>query len=117
MSKRHKMNRSQTKKKRRQAKRKISNKPKVKQGCRDAMQDLERLRDLANDHGLTVRANEVHCRRGKRTYHFMFDHGDQRVLDYWPGTGRTYSPLSGEKGMVRDSWEALDEAARLSVPD
>lgn len=88
--------------------------PKIKRTCKNALEQLDDLRDLASDHGITVRVAEVDCGRGKKTYHVMFNNSNSiRVLDYWPGTGKIRSPQSGETTVVADCWQALDEAARL----
>lgn len=95
-------------------------KPKPKKGMkntvRSAMSDIDKLRDLATDHSLTVRVSEIRCRRGVVSYHFMFeDTKGECVLDYWPGSGRTWCRATREKGKFKDCWLALDEAARISA--
>ena len=88
----------------------------MKKACFGALQDLPRLRDLASDHALSVRVSEVSCRPGVVTQHFMFDDAAlRRVLNWWPGTGRVYSPMTGEKGKVEDGWAAIDMAARIAT--
>lgn len=88
--------------------------PVMKSGCRAVEGEMERLRDLASDHGITVRVSEVQCRGRVRTMHVMFEAGKTRVLDYWPGSGTLRSPRTGETWKVADCWQALDEAARIA---
>ena len=82
--------------------------------CMAVLPQLVELRDLASDHGLTVRCNEM-GKRHRPTLHMIFDAVDGPVLHYWPNNGTTWAPRGGKKGKAADVWEALDEAARLGA--
>lgn len=79
------------------------------------LSELDRLRDLAGDHDLTIRLGEIKAHSRFASYHVMFDDSvGVRVLNWWPATGKTWAPNSGAKGYAADCWIALDEAARLA---
>jgi hypothetical protein len=86
-----------------------------KRACKDVRAQIGALRELATDHHITIRLNEVRCGRKIRTYHVIFENDTGQVLHYWPGTGRVWCPSTGEKWLVQDCWSALDEAARIAA--
>ena len=89
----------------------MAKKLRVKGTVRAAMDDLDELRRLAQDDGIVIAVSQVLCCGGRtKTYHFMFNDCDgQRLLDYWPGTGRYRKP-KGDSGTVKSCWDALEEA-------
>lgn len=86
----------------------------MKPVCVATMKELDRLRDLAGDHELTIRYSEVRCRRNRKTLHVMFEKAGIRVLDYWPGSGRIWHQPTGTRGKVVDVWDALEKAAEIA---
>jgi hypothetical protein len=88
-------------------------KPKMKRACVEAQQDLADVSRHAELIGIYVRVSRVRCSRKKRTLHIMFETNDrERLLDYWPGTGRTYSKWFGSS-CAPDLWSALAEALKI----
>jgi hypothetical protein len=79
--------------------------------CESFLRDLASLRDLAQDHGLTVKVNNIDG-HGKTVLHVMFDFHGERVLNYWPSTGRTWD--GHRRGKVLNWWDALDKAADIA---
>lgn len=78
----------------------------------------EAIRSQAIQEGIWLRVSYI--RGGKkgrtRSPHWMFQGGwknQERLLDYWPATGRWWSRKTGKTGTVQDPWEALDVARSL----
>ena len=90
--------------------------PFIKANVREAAGQIDELRDLASDHEITVQLSEVWARRRNVvTYHFIFrDKDGFELLQYWPGSGRIWSKVTGLRASVKDAWDALEEAARIS---
>lgn len=88
----------------------------MKQGCQVTLNNLVDLRDLASDHGLSIRCHDMRGRKAHRvTLHVIFDFGKTPILHYWPGNGRVWNPATGAKGKVVDAYAALDMAALTST--
>jgi len=87
-------------------------KPRMKRGCVETLDCLDRLRLKALENNLTVAVSEVRCRGRVRTLHVMFNELDdgKRRLDWWPGNGLVYQHSTGRKGKVNGWGEALDIA-------
>jgi hypothetical protein len=77
----------------------------MKRGCVAAAKIMDDLKDLASDHGISIRVNEPSNGQSK-TLHVMFSAHGVRLMDYWPGTGRTWG--QGQKGRAADPYKALD---------
>lgn len=101
-------------KKRKKGKRRRRNhavaKPVLKPACVAAIEQLEAVRDEAREHDIFVVVSVVQCGRRTKTYHFMFDGLEGRILNYWPGNGTVYSPVTRTSKKVPDVWAALDLA-------
>lgn len=89
----------------------------MKQTCRDFLKSAEDFGKQVSESGLTMRFSEVLCSNGRaKTIHVMFsDNRGMRVLNYWPGNGRVWEPISGKKGKVDNFWAALDLAQIIAV--
>ncbi len=85
----------------------------MKRGCRRMLEDLQDVRKRAQELRLFVCVSEVTCGKRRRTLHVMFEWAGKRILDYWPGSGRTYCRRTHEKDRVGDCFEALEMAHRL----
>lgn len=59
--------------------------------------------------GLEVRIGLVRC-GSVSTDHWMFEHDGERILNWWPGTGKWYDPGTGKKGRIRDVDEVMHMA-------
>lgn len=89
--------------------------PRMKKAVRAAIADMGEVRALAARHALRIVVRHVECGRRKATKHWMFVAAKDgaRVLDWWPGTGRWWSPATGEKGHAEDCFSALKVAGEI----
>ena len=85
---------------------------------------LGEVQKRAAEEGITLRVSVIDGgKKGRRrgqseTYHWMFEggwQGRERLLDYWPATGRWWSQRTARKGVALDPWDAL-EVAKGFVP-
>jgi hypothetical protein len=98
------------------AKRKKSRAPgceavRMNEACRTALAAEGEVRLEARARGLSLRVTEMRSAR-HATSHWMFNRGDWRVLNYWPGSGTCWSQEVG-RHTVPDVWAALDMAQRI----
>jgi hypothetical protein len=83
----------------------------MKDGCVAAIEDLGRARKLAESKGVKVEVREFGIGGRRTSLHIFFNgRGSERLLDYWPGTGKVRWP-SGEETTV----ETLMEACKLAL--
>ena len=76
---------------------------------------LPRLRDMALDHGITIRLGEIRGGRGVlKSYHVMFETGGVRLLNWWHATGKTLT-WDRKSGMAFDCFAALDRAVDVAM--
>jgi hypothetical protein len=86
----------------------------MKPACAVFLAQLADLRNLARDHLLTIECRGMKCAGPwNETLHVMFNDADgSRVLNYWPGTGRTWDGKN--KNTAADGAMALDMAAEIA---
>ena len=86
----------------------------MKPECAAFLAELPDLRSLARDHLLTIECHGMRTGGNfAETLHVMFNDADgSRVLNYWPGTGRTWD--GSRKDMAADGAMALDMAAEIA---
>ncbi len=81
----------------------------------DFTEKLPRLRDLASDHGITIRLGEIRGSKGVlKSYHVMFETGTIRLLNWWHATGKTLT-WDRKDGMAFDCFAALDRAIDVAM--
>ena len=87
----------------------------MKPECLEAQKLLPAVIQAAGYLGMTVRCSAPTYGDGCRgTLHIMFNKGNQRILDYWPGTGKWKHHQTS--GFVKTLLEALDVAKGIVQP-
>jgi hypothetical protein len=80
---------------------------------RPAMMQVDGIARVAAEHGMRLRISFI---TGPRTAspHWQFRDGqtEERLLDYWPSTGRWWSARTGERGFTADPWVVLELASK-----
>jgi len=81
---------------------KKKSRPRMKAKCYAVEASLDRLHEEALKLDVDVRVSYPRCCTGNvATLHIMFDFHGERILNWWPGTGKTYS-FDGQKGLAHD---------------